>query len=262
MVEGASLESLYMGNCIVGSNPISSANFLLTFISMRLLYFILSFFLFFGAFAQEKTDVIKPVDSLYREDQFYVNFTYNQLQNIVGLSQTKFSPGFCFGILRDMPINKSRTFAIATGLGYSFNIFDNNLQIINGENSAPNSYNFLTTANFNKNQLTLHYLDVPIEIRWRTSSPSDHQFWRIYTGLKLSYLVSDSYKFENGDQNNSIQSNPDLNKLVYGTYLTIGWNTWNLYAYYGLNSIFKSGEINSQKINTSSFNIGLQFYIL
>lgn len=26
MVEGASLESLYMGNCIVGSNPILSAN--------------------------------------------------------------------------------------------------------------------------------------------------------------------------------------------------------------------------------------------
>jgi hypothetical protein len=251
-----------MGNCIVGSNPISSANFPLTFISMRLLYSIIFLLLFFGAFAQEKTEVIKPIDSLYREDQFYVNFTYNQLQNIKGLSQTKFSPGFCFGILRDMPINKSRTFAIATGLGYSLNIFDNNLQIINGENSLPISYTFLTNTNFNKNQLTLHYLDVPIEIRWRTSTPSDHQFWRIYTGIKLSYLVSDSYKFENGDLNYSIQSNPDLNRLVYGTYLTIGWNTWNLYAYYGLNSIFKSGEINSQKINTSSFNIGLQFYIL
>ena len=145
---------------------------------------------------------------------------------------------------------------------FSLNIFDNNLQIINGENSLPNSYTFLTNTNFNKNQLTLHYLDVPIEIRWRTSTPSDHQFWRIYTGIKLSYLVSDSYKFENGDQNNSIQSNPDLNKLVYGTYVAIGWNTWNFYAYYGLNDFFKEELILDSNEKLRTLNIGLMFYIL
>jgi hypothetical protein len=229
---------------------------------MRLLYSISFFFLFLGAFAQEKMDRVKPVDSLYREDQFYANFTYNQLQNFKGLSQTKFSPGLCIGILRDMPINKSRTFAIATGLGYSLNIYDNNLKVENGANSSSNNYSFLPTANYNTNQFTLHYLDVPLEIRWRTSTPADHQFWRIYSGFKMSYLISDSYKYVNGDQNVSIHSNPDMNKLVYGTYIAIGWNTWNLYAYYGLNSILKSGEVNSEKMNTSSFNIGLQFYIL
>ena len=229
---------------------------------MRLLYSILFFFLFFGAFAQEKTDIGKPVDSLYREDQFYTNFTYNQLQNFKGLSQTKFSPGFCIGVLRDMPINKSRTFAVATGLGYSLTIYENNLKISEGLNSASNNYSFLATGNYNKNQYTLHYLDLPIEIRWRTSTPSDHQFWRIYTGFKLSYLFSDQYKFINGDESNFIQSNSDLNKIVYGTYLTVGWNTWNLYAYYGLSPIFKSGAVNFEKINTTSFNIGLQFYIL
>ena len=229
---------------------------------MRFLYTILFFFLFFGAFAQEKTDIVKPLDSLYREDQFYANITYNQLQNFKGLSQTKFSPGFCVGVLRDMPINKSRTFAIASGLGYSLNIYDNNLKVSNGVSSSSNNYSFLATANYNKNQFILQYLDLPIEIRWRTSTPSDHQFWRIYTGFKVSYLISDRYSFENGDENNFIQSNPDFNKIVYGTYLTVGWNTWNLYAYYGLNPVFKSGEMNSEKINTTSFNIGLQFYIL
>ena len=108
----------------------------------------------------------------------------------------------------------------------------------------------------------MQYLDLPIEIRWRTSTPSDHQFWRIYTGFKVSYLISDRYSFENGDENNFIQSNPDFNKLVYGCYLAAGFNTWNLYAYYGLKPIFKSVEISGEKINTTTFNIGLQFYIL
>ena len=111
---------------------------------MRNSLLIITFFTTLSIFAQEievKKEVkdeidFDAIDSLYREDQFYLNITYNALQKrIEGIAQNKLSPGIAFGFLRDMPINKSRTFAIATGLGYSLNIFDNNLQIINGENS-------------------------------------------------------------------------------------------------------------------------------
>lgn len=219
---------------------------------------------FFGALAQEKTVPTKPVDSLYREDQFYINFTYNQLQNFQGLSQTKFSPGFCIGLLRDMPVNKSRTVAFAAGLGYSLNIYNNNLQLTTNSSTTSSAFNYslLSTTNYSKNKFILHYVDLPLELRWRTSTPDNHQFWRIYTGFKLSYLLSDRNKYVADDQTTIYKSNPDLNKLVYGCYLAAGWNTWNFYAYYGLNPIFKSADINGEKINTASFNIGLQFYIL
>jgi hypothetical protein len=219
---------------------------------------------FFGALAQEKTVPTKPVDSLYRDDQFYINFTYNQLQNFQGLSQTKFSPGFCLGLLRDMPVNKSRTVAFAAGLGYSLNIYNNNLQLTSNTTTVTSAYNYalLSTIDYSKNKFILHYVDLPLELRWRTSTPDNHQFWRIYTGFKLSYLLSDRNKYVAEGQTTIYKSNPDFNKFVYGCYLTAGWNTWNFYAYYGLNPIFKSADINGEKINTSSFNIGLQFYIL
>jgi hypothetical protein len=231
---------------------------------MRFNLILLFFLSFLGAFAQENTVATKPVDSLYREDQFFINFTYNQLQNFKGLSQTKFSPGICLGFLRDMPVNKSRTIAFASGLGYSFNIYNNNLQELSNGNNVTSAYNYtlLSTADYSKNQFVLQYIDLPIEIRWRTSTPDTHQFWRIYTGFKLSYLISDRYKYVIDGETTITKSNPDFNKLVYGCYITAGFNTWNLYAYYGLKPIFKSGEINGEKINTTSFNIGLQFYIL
>ncbi len=233
---------------------------------MRFNLTLLFFLSFLGAFAQEKTVPTKPVDSLYREDQFYINFTYNQLQNFKGLSQTKFSPGFCIGFLRDMPVNKSRTFAFAAGLGYSLNIYNNNLQLTTNTNTNTNTsaYNYalLSTTDYSKNKFVQQYLDLPIEIRWRTSTPETHQFWRIYTGFKFSYLLSDRNVYVIDNQTTINKSNPDFNKLVYGCYVTAGFNTWNLYAYYGLKSIFKSGEINGEKINSASFNIGLQFYIL
>ncbi|MFZ4105108.1 porin family protein [Flavobacterium sp.] len=231
---------------------------------MRFKLLILFFFTIFSAFAQEIAEPIKVVDSLYREDQFYFNFTYNKLQNFKGLSQTKFSPGICLGILRDMPVNKARTIAFATGLGYSINIYNNNLQgtTTNSNTNSAYSYDLLSTADFMKNKFVQHYIDLPIEIRWRTSTAASHEFWRIYTGFKLSYLIYDQYKYVADGLSINNNSNPDFNKLVYGCYLAAGYNTWNLYAYYGLKPIFKSVEINGEKINTTTFNIGLQFYIL
>jgi hypothetical protein len=68
------------------------------------------------------------IDSLYREDQFYFGFTYNTLQEKPsGLSQKKFSVGLSAGFLRDMPINDDRTIAIASGVGFSYNNYNENL---------------------------------------------------------------------------------------------------------------------------------------
>jgi hypothetical protein len=40
----------------------------------------------------------------------------------------------------------------------------------------------------------------------------------------------------------------------------VGYNTVNVYAYYGLNSIFKTAEIDGEKINMKAFNIGIIFF--
>lgn len=233
--------------------------------------FLLKFFLFFyvlNSFSQDDETKVPAisVDSLYREDQFYFNFTYNNLQKLKELSQNKFSSGFCVGFLRDMPINKSRTFAFAAGLGYSLNIYNSNLYIYKTTNFAggtDNNYEILSSdIYYDKNKLSLHYLDLPIEFRWRSSTPESHKFWRVYTGLKLSYLIGDRYKFVNDVKSIVYKGNKDLNKIQYGCYIVAGLNTWNFYAYYGLNPIFKSAKINNEQVKMVSFNVGLQFYIL
>ena len=232
---------------------------------MRFYFSIITLFFFFSAFAQEEVVEKKVVDSLYREDQFYLNFTYNSLKNLSGINQNKFSSGFCIGFLRDMPINKNRTIAIATGLGYSLNIYNDNLyqNRLEVAGKTENTYEILSAdIYYDKNKTSLHYLDLPIEFRWRSSTPDSHRFWRIYTGFKLSYLIGDRYKFVNDVQTKVYKSNTDLNKFQYGCYMAAGWNTWNFYAYYGLSPIYKSAKINGEDIKMTTFNLGLQFYIL
>lgn len=213
-----------------------------------------------SSIAQKEVIDFNAVDSLYREDQFYVSLSFSNLQNpLPGFNQIKVSPGVTFGFLRDFPINKKRTWALAGGLGYSYSGLNQNIGIT--EIDGKNEYSVINTE-FNKNKLLLHYIDLPIEIRWRTSTPESHKFWRIYTGFKLSYLVYNQYKFEGLGVKIKQSGNDDLNKLQYGTYIAAGYNTWNAYVYYGLNPIFKSASIASQPIKINAFNIGLMFYIL
>jgi hypothetical protein len=204
------------------------------------------------------------VDSLYREDQFYVGFTYNILQQRPeGVRQNKFSAGFYAGMLRDMPINDSRTVSIAAGLGYSLQNYSYNL-IIAGDADNP-SYSIINEQQnfYNKNKLSLHFVELPVEFRWRTSTPESHRFWRVYTGLKFSYLFHSRSVYEGEPQNALVKQNADLNQLRYGLYLSTGYNTWNFYIYYGLNPLFKKdAQLDGKPLDMKTLNMGLMFYIL
>ena len=236
---------------------------------MRQLLFFFFLVATFQAVAQDTLAVAKreepdfgALDSLYREDQFYIGFTYNILQNMPeGTEQNKFSSGYSFGFLRDMPINKARTWAIAAGLGFSISNLNHNIYVTNFNDDYQYSI-IPSDTPYDRNKLILNYADLPIEIRWRTSSPKTHKFWRIYTGVKLSYLVFSKYKFKNGGEKFSIDNNDDINKFQYGMYLATGFNTWNFNLYYGFNPIFKSANLEGKSIDMRTLNIGLMFYIL
>ena len=228
--------------------------------------FLLSFFAFTNvhSYAQdtdeeEKVPLIR-IDSLYREDQFFFAFTYNTLQQKpTDLSQNKFSTGFSAGILRDMPINKDRTVAIATGLGITYNNYIQNLAITGGSNNAVYTVN---TGDYSTNKFSQLMIDVPVEFRWRTSTYESHKFWRIYGGLKFSYLLHDRSVFTDATTNAVITNNKDFNKFLYGLYASAGYNTINVYVYYGLNSMFKTAAIADKSIDMKALNVGLIFYIL
>ena len=229
---------------------------------MRLFISLLLLFPCLVLFSQEKKQVspFAAVDSLYREDQFYFAVTYNSLQEIpAGFSQTGFSTGVNLGFLRDMPINKSRTFAIAAGLGISYNKYRQNLVVT--QNNGVTAYQIVEQNNFSTNKLEQVFAELPIEIRWRNSIPESHRFWRIYTGFKISYLIYDKTKFV-GNETTIITSNSDFNKIQYGPMISFGFNTWNLHGYYGLNPLFKSAAIEEKRVNMRTLNLGLIFYIL
>ena len=220
----------------------------------------LIYFLLFSILSYSQ---INEVDDKYREDQIYFGVFYNSLINSpIDFNQNKFSSSINLGFIRDIPLNKSRNFGIGLGLGYSNSSFHNNLKFSNTNNQLDAKI-VSDLDSFTKNKWVLNELELPFEIRWRTSTPENYKFWRIYFGLKTSYIISSKVKYESSSNNQTIRNLP-FNNFQSGLTLNAGNNTWNLGVYLGLQPLFDK-EFTKNHINIKNikqFKVGLIFYIL
>lgn len=201
------------------------------------------------------------LDLKYREDQFYFLVTYNILQNRpLGVTQNSFSVGLSTGFLRDFPINQKRTFAIAPGIGLSFNNYKQNMII--DDTSGNIQYSTIPEKmTYDRNKFSTYSIDIPLELRWRNSTPKSHKFYRIYAGFKLSYLLYNESKYVDNTKAITVTNIADLNKIQYGAYLTTGYNSWNIYAFYGFSKFFNK-NLDDSNNGFNTLNVGLMFYIL
>lgn len=229
----------------------------------KLIVFVLFFVGNIGVNAQEmesisqhNNDSIQQADLKYREDQFYFGITHTLLQDKpAGFSPNSVSIGVNGGFLRDFPVNKKRTMAIAPGIGYSYLNLRGNLGL------TP-EHDHIILDSYKKSSVSLHAVDFPVELRWRTSTPFSHKFWRVHLGFKASYVFGDRSKTTTGEYSTTMRGDEDINKWLYGVYMSAGFNTWNFYMYYGLNNVYKNNVIQDDKNKLRLLNVGVMFYIL
>lgn len=214
-------------------------------------------------FGQDEVDslVVEVVDNRYLEDQFYIGVGYNILvDGPDAVDQRNLSYNLQAGFIKDIPFNHQRNFGIGLGLGYAINSYYSNMVASQSANEI--SYDIIEDANFNRSKLATHTIEVPFELRWRTSTGREYKFWRIYAGAKMGYMFSGRSKLVTNSGNDSF-SNTDIQKFQYGLMLSIGFNTWNIRAYYGLNPLLKDeATLAGEPIDLKVLRVGLVFYIL
>ena len=202
---------------------------------------------------------IAQTDSLttkYREDQLYISFALQlQQEDISGFKQNGFSNNFQVGFVRDTPLNSKGTVALGVGLGYAYNRIFSNLRLKKEE------VNILFSVQENeKNLQTYSSFVVPLSFRYRTSTSYRTDFWRIYGGIKYKLNFAAKYTpfYGKAFKYDFIRKN---NTAVF---LSMGYNTWNIFFEYYLNSIYTSrAQLPSgASINLHTYQLGLIFYIL
>ena len=197
-----------------------------------------------------------PADSFYREDQIYVSIGYPLLIDTPeGLTQNKLSHTFSLGFIRDMPINSARNLAFGLGLGLNYNVVYTNLQFTDDIKSTT----FVSGDVIN--QWNSVDAEIPLEFRWRTSTPINYQFWRVYAGVVGYYSLSAKHHTRTA----IIETNASLSvqKFRLALRLNVGNNTWNLTYTHPIDSFFDFDKSTHNKSlsQLKTAKLGLIFYI-
>ena len=217
------------------------------------------FFLSFILWAYTTSAQIK--DSInYREDQLYVDVNLGlQFNEIEGFTQNGFSRSIHIGALRDLPFTARGNKSIAIGMGYGFVRLVNNIDV--DLSQGDYSYDIPIAQRALRNVFTYHQLQLPVELRWRTSTLSDYAFWRIYVGYRLSYQFGAEFDPFFG---RTISLQNQLNAWQHNIGISLGFNTWNLRFNYSLTPLLKEDihTIDGRQLKLFPAQLGLIFYLL
>ena len=229
-----------------------------------------------NAFAQEDSDdgMIETggntisgttIDMRYLEDQFYVGMTYDYLagkaSNVV---QHNLSHGIHIGFVRDVPMNQKRNVGLGIGLGYAYDVVYNNM--VANRSGDVVSYEIVEhfrDLNISRNYFKTHAIEMPVEFRFRTSTPESHKFWRVYTGVRLAYLFSGRSLYTAGEVDTSFQNDDITKTFQLKSFIAFGYNALNFFVQYNLSPFLKDAKTaDGTSLKSNVLQIGLLFYIL
>ena len=196
--------------------------------------------------------------TFYREDQIYFGASFMILES----NQERFKPQglsrhIQLGFVRDFPLSKSGRVATGVGLGMGFERYTTNL--------IPSGIGFYTLPELNTDPtdplfISVQSLELPLTLRWRSSSPSDFAFWRVYGGVTLQW----NYRIRAKQNSEAVPLSDEIDTLGATANLSFGFNTWNFYVAYRLSPFFdsKGGSLPALPIQITPLKIGLIFYLL
>lgn len=222
----------------------------------KLIYF--TFLLFFVSKISAQKDSLQLGDR-YADDQIYASISYAQFFNQpTTISRSGFSYAISTGFIKDIILNKKGNVSLALGLGYGFDFFNHELKV----EEVNNIITFNASSNLESNIFKSHNLEFPLEFRWRTSTASRYDFWRIYGGVKFLYNLSNKFQFVENSTEFIYKNIGSYNSFQYGISLSAGYDAFNVNFYYSLTPLFNGATVNGEDINISILKFGLIFYIL
>lgn len=141
--------------------------------------------------------------------------------------------------MKNIRIGNCFSFNVGAGAGMEKYAFSKKVLLESGFQSAVMSN--IGTFDVRKSLVAINYADIPLE--FRLASKSGRKAFRVAAGGKIGIRISshNKVKFENGDKS-KYKDDFYLNPIRYGIYGRMGYNSFNLFAYYGLSELFRAGK--------------------
>ena len=152
------------------------------------------------------------------------------------------SRSFDAAVMYDMPLGTS-PISLALGLGFSAQNISSNAQFkdtLGVTSLVP--YADSVYSDIKRNKVSMSYLTVPFELRFRSKPDKAYRRWNIAAGFKFGLLVQSHSKYEDSKVKTKSYPVDNLNLLNYGPTFRFGYGQISLYGYYALSNVFENGK--------------------
>lgn len=190
-----------------------------------------------------------------KQDRIVVNFNFENVfhQQTSGFKTKWSSRGLDIYFMYDMPIKKSFV-SFAPGIGFSTsNIYHNSAFNIDSTSGrvyfTPYSADVIKST-FKNIKFTTNYIDIPLELRFRTKPLAFDMRFKVAIGIKFGIRIEAYTKERRNDltYDNSYQKYVErgfknqVQAYRFGPTLRIGYGPVNLNFYYNALNQFKNGK--------------------
>lgn len=178
------------------------------------------------------------------------------LESLPGMEIRPWSPGLNAYIMYDYQLGKS-PLSFAWGYGFSsFNIHLNGAFVEDTLNNGfVNFQPFAPNYSWEKNKISVNFVEVPIEFRLRTRSAP---MFKMSVGGKIGYAVNIHTKTIDDDGKRKFYQVPELNKFRYGLTARVGVGRISAYGFYSLSTFFKE----NRGVELTPIVVGLSFQLI
>jgi hypothetical protein len=223
---------------------------------MKKIFFTLGLMVFtLSVFAQEAMN--KAMSSVTRSRDFLVvSLTYDGWANKPDSVSTGFNRGFNIAFMYDFPINKTNL-SLAAGLGIGTSgVFLKN-HVLNMDDGTTDVAKFSSDNSFKKYKVATTYLELPLELRYRSVPDNANKGFKLALGVKIGNLMNAHTK-ERSDLGGARNTEKIANKRFFNSWryaatARIGLGNFALFGSYNLNPLFKDNG----NIDIRPYSIGI-----
>ncbi len=214
-----------------------------------------------SVFAQQGA-MDKAMNSVSRSRDFLVvTLTYDGWASRPDSVSTGLNRGFSVAFMYDFPMKKTNL-SLAAGLGISTSGIFLKDHVLNMDETGNPAPKFTEDQTPSKYKIATTYLEVPLELRWRSVPENANKGFKAAIGLKLGTLMNAHSKERNsidGVRNTEkIANKRFFNSWRYAATARVGMGNFALFGSYSLNALFKdTGGNNLVDIRPYSIGIAL-----
>ena len=221
---------------------------------IRLILTTIALSVMFLASAQKVKKIYIPE----RGEWFNLEFTGNRMLPDSKDIKQEFGYSVSFSFMHELRFGRSH-WSLGYGLGYGFYNYYNNLNIKNDPSTQQPVYTVLPSdSTYDLNRQSFQYIELPLELRFRTTSNKKGRYWRIYPYVKIGFRVKSYNLFEVGTYKVRDSKIQDSKKFKAGAGIRFGYWIFTLYGNYDLTPLYESVIIGETDLaNFRTVNLGL-----